>query len=88
MKETSELWKLHCEVEDKFTNLLKDFRKEVNMVQEMAKDLAQKIMKSGYTFQKKGHDSNAISTLEFRSPLLRLIASWRSWHLISRTRMP
>jgi len=46
LKEISELWKSHCEAEDKLSTSLKKFRKEVNNIQKKtAKNLAQKILK-------------------------------------------
>ena len=43
--------------QDKFTTSLAEFRKEVNSIQERTtKELSQKISKSNYTFQKKGHE--------------------------------
>ena len=45
MKEMSEIQKSHCEAEGKLATSLKEFRKEVNTVQEKtAKELTQKIL--------------------------------------------
>ena len=75
LKELSELRKSHRESEDKLTTSLKEFRKEVSSVQEKtAKDLAQKISKSNYTFQKKGHEHQ----FHFNSGVQETIATARS----------
>jgi len=58
--------------QDKLTTSLAEFKQEVNSMQEKTtKELAQKISKSSYTFQKKGHEH----PFKFNSGVQESIAS-------------
>ena len=62
--------------QDKFATSLAEFRKEVNSIQERTtNELSQKISKSNYTFQKKGHEHQFILILVFKTPLQQLATS-------------
>ena len=75
MNEMREIQKAQRQTDDKLSSSLQELRKEVNTAQEKtAKDLSQKITKSGYTFQKKGHEHQ----FTFNSGMQESISSARS----------
>jgi len=72
LREIGEIRKSHQDSDAKLDGTLKDFRKEISAAQEKTtKELSLKISKSGYTFQKKGHEHQ----FNFNSGVQESIAS-------------
>ena len=89
MNEMREIQKAQQQADDKLSSSVKELRKEVNTAQEKtAKDLSQKITKSGYTFQRKAMNTSLRSIPECKNPSHWPAASRRSWQPTHQIRMP